>query len=173
MIRPPHVCQNWLCYCACSCCLFYIPLKLPFINKNSCPLIGRSQFTFGHESLCLLIASLQNKASFPFYQYCLSTGFQVANGCTWVSVTQNVPKSFAANITVVHWLQFQIYLFMLPADLNRPLRMSWDTCFWFSQAFLGDSGVLGKEGTSVSALERPLLVDSGASHELLSASILL
>lgn len=125
-----------------------------------------------------LVASLQNKATVPFYEYCLSTGFQVANSCTRVSVTQNVLKSFAANITGVHWLQFQIDLFMLPADLNRSLRMSWDTCFCFIQAFLGDSGVqlgssLRKEGTSVPALERTLLVGSGASHELLSASILL
>lgn len=150
----------------------------PLLIKTLAHWSAGASFPLDTNPLSPLVASLRNKATIPFYEYCLSTGFQVVNSCTRVSVTQNVLKSFAANITVVHWLQFQIYLFMLPAYLSRSLRMSWDTGFCFSQAFLGDSGVepgssLGKEGTSGPALERTLLVGSGASPELLSAGTLL
>ena len=78
LIRPPHDqfqddCQNWL-YDFCM----YHP---PSIYKISCPLIvSRQESAFEQESTlppATPVASIQNKANFPFQQSCLFVGFWV------------------------------------------------------------------------------------------------
>lgn len=64
--RSPDDCQHRPWYSACTPSLCQYTLRFPF--KSSCPLISSGELAFG---VCppLLVAGLQNKVNFPFYQH--------------------------------------------------------------------------------------------------------